>query len=42
MLSIGLLSTGHVEADAAFANKVIRSLRELSPEVIAAWIRERS
>ncbi len=41
MLSIGLLSTGHVEADAAFANKVIRSLRELNPEVIAAWIRER-
>jgi len=41
-LSVGFLSTGHVEADATQAHKVIRSLRELSPDLLAEWIRARA
>lgn len=39
MLSIALQSTGHTPEDAREARHVVQSLRELSPDVIGAWLR---
>ena len=42
MCSIALLSTGHTEESVSAARVIVRSLRELSPERIAALIAKRS